>query len=178
MTKSSAKTRADQVREWYEQYGPALVAYASSILGERSSAEDALQQVFLKLLRGAMELPSPARPYLFSAVRNAALSMTRKSRRDVPLADEAGPDNKCEQWFQAPAELGYWSAKLEGAIRELPQEQGEVLIMRIWGEMSFDEIATVLAISINTVASRYRYALAKLRERMQPLEVGNEHTAK
>jgi RNA polymerase sigma-70 factor (ECF subfamily) len=172
MINNFAKPRSDQLREWYEQYGPALLAYASSILGERSNAEDALQQVFFKLLRGNMELPSTARPYLFSAVRNAALSMTRKSRRDVPMDDSTEPANKSEQWFEAPAELGYWNAKLESAIRELPQEQSEVLVMRIWGEMAFDEIAAVLEVSINTVASRYRYALAKLRAQMQPFEVG------
>ena len=174
----SAKSRSDEVRGWYEQFGPALVAYASSVLGDRSRAEDALQQVFLKLLKGNIEVPSPAKPYLFRAVRNTALSMTRCSNRDVPLEDEGQRGSTYQQWFEAPAELGYWSTKLESAIRELPVEQSEVLVMKIWGEMTFDEIATVLDISMNTVASRYRYALAKLRERMQPFEVQNEHAAK
>ena len=80
----SAKSRSDEVRGWYEQFGPALVAYASSILGDRSRAEDALQQVFLKLLKGNIEVPSPAKPYLFRAVRNTALSMTRRSNRHRP----------------------------------------------------------------------------------------------
>ena len=103
---------------------------------------------------------------------------TRCSNRDVPLEDEGQRGSTYQQWFEAPAELGYWSTKLESAIRELPVEQSEVLVMKIWGEMTFDEIATVLDISMNTVASRYRYALAKLRERMQPFEVQNEHAAK
>src|SRR5207302_2869076 len=59
------KSRSDEVRGWYEQFGPALVAYASSVLGDRGRAEDALQQVFLKLLKGNIEVPSPAKPYLF-----------------------------------------------------------------------------------------------------------------
>ncbi len=173
--KRSAKSRSDEVREWYEQFGPALVAYASSILGDRGSAEDALQQVFLKLLKGNIEVPNPAKPYLFRAVRNTAFSMTRRSNHDVPLAGEEEAGNARQRWFEAPAELGYWSAKLESAIQELPLEQSEVLTMKIWGELTFDEIATVLDISINTAASRYRYAIAKLRELMQPFEVQNEH---
>ena len=181
MLKRSSQSRRDEVQRCYEQHGAALVAYASSILGDRSRAEDALQQVFFKLLKGKMELPEPARPYLFRAVRNAALSMMRRNVHEVqePGASEDGskPQNPGDSWFEAPAELGYWTGKLESAIRTLPPEQSEVLVMRIWGEMTFDEIAAVLDISINTVASRYRYALAKLRERMQPLEVRNEHAA-
>lgn len=183
MSERTAKSRSDEVQRWYEQHGPALVAYASSILGERSRAEDALQQVFYKLLKGKMEVTEPGKAYLFRAVRNTALSMTQRSGREVALNDEVAERGKRtartgEGWFEAPAELSYWNSKLESAIRELPPEQSEVLVMRIWGEMKFDEIASVLDISINTVASRYRYALATLRERMQPFEVRNEHAAK
>jgi RNA polymerase sigma-70 factor (ECF subfamily) len=173
--KRSAKSRSDEVRKWYEEFGPALVAYASSVLGDRSSSEDALQQVFLKLLKGDIEVPTPAKPYLFRAVRNTALSHIGRSSRNVPLEKEGETGTTREQWFEAPVELGYWSAKLENAVQELPLEQREVLVMKIWGEMTFNEIATVLDISMSTVASRYRYAIAKLRELMQSIEVRNEH---
>ncbi len=183
MSERPAKSRKDEIQRWYEQYGPVLVTYASSILGERSRAEDALQEVFYKLLKGKMEVTAPEKAYLFRAVRNTALSMARRSGREVVLdggaAEHGGPTARTgDGWFEAPAELSYWSSKLESAIRELPTEQSEVLVMRTWGEMKFDEIASVLEISINTVASRYRYALATLRERMQPFEARNEHAAK
>jgi RNA polymerase sigma-70 factor (ECF subfamily) len=183
MIKRSTKSRSDQVRLWYEQHGAALVAFACSILGDRSNAEDALQQVFFKLLKGKMEVPEPPKPYLYRAVRNAAISIMRRGGHEVFLEDQiredgAEPGRKHEGWFEAPAELGYWSTKLEKAIRELPAEQSEVLVMRIWGEMTFDEIAVVLEVPMNTVASRYRYALVKLRERIHPFEVSNEHAAK
>ncbi len=87
MSERSAKSRRDEVQRWYEQHGPALVAYASAILGERSRAEDALQQVFYKLLKGKLEVSEPEKPYLFRAVRNTALSMTRRSGREVSLDD-------------------------------------------------------------------------------------------
>ena len=89
MSERSAKSRRDEVQRWYEQHGPALVAYASAILGERSRAEDALQQVFYKLLKGKMEVPAMEKAYLFRAVRNTALSMARRNRREVALDDEA-----------------------------------------------------------------------------------------
>jgi RNA polymerase sigma-70 factor, ECF subfamily len=177
-TKNSGKSGSDAVREWYEQYGPALVAYACSILGDRGSAEDVLQQVFLKLLKGNIAVPDPAvKPYLFRAVRNTALNFSQQNSRNVVL-ETVETEETHQRWFEAPAELLHWSAKLESALRELPVEQSEVLTMKIWGEMTFDEIATVLEVSINTVASRYRYAIAKLRELMQPFEVQSEHATK
>ncbi len=54
--------------------------------------------------------------------------------------------------------------EVERALRELPPEQREVVLMRVWGEMTLEEIAVVLDVPANTVASRYRYALGKLRE--------------
>lgn len=174
------KSRHDQVQGWYEQHGRALVAYLCSVLGDRTSAEDVLQQVFLKLLKGNVEVPGEAvKAYLFRAVRNTALNLAQRNSRstsfDTTMKETQG---KGQQWFEAPVELGYWSTKLEEAVRDLPAEQGEVLVMRIWGEMTFEEIATVLDISINTAASRYRYAIGKLREILQHFEVQNEHAAK
>jgi RNA polymerase sigma-70 factor (ECF subfamily) len=50
----------------------------------------------------------------------------------------------------------------------LPEEQRQVLVLHLWGGLSFEEIASTLAVSANTAASRYRYALQKLRAAMQP----------
>ena len=175
----SRKSRNDQVQGWYVQYGPALVAYLCSMLGERGSAEDVLHQVFVKLLKGSVEVPGDAaKPYLFRAVRNAAINLAQQRSRDVSFEASEERTDAVEPWFDAPVELGYWSAKLETAIRGLPGEQSEIVVMRIWGEMTFEEIATVTNVSINTVASRYRYAISKLRELLQPFEVHNERAAK
>ena len=53
---------------------------------------------------------------------------------------------------------------LQSALRMLPDEQREVLVLRIWGQLMFDEAAAVIGVSPNTAASRYRYGLAKLKE--------------
>jgi RNA polymerase sigma-70 factor (ECF subfamily) len=174
------KSRNDQVQGWYNQHGPALVAYLCSVLGDRTSAEDVLQQVFLKLLKGNVEVTGEAvKAYLFRAVRNTALNLARRNSRNTSLdTNRRETEGAEQQWFEAPVELGYWSTKLENAVRGLPAEQREILVMRIWGEMTFDEIATVLDVSINTVTSRYRYAIGKLREMLQHFEVQNEPAAK
>jgi len=152
----TAKLRYEDVQELYQNHGAALLAYASALLGDRSAAEDALQQVFLKLLSGRVPAPAQARPYLFRAVRNTALNSHRARARIVPLDDQ--------QWLARPAGMIDAGVEVEKAMRALPQEQREVVVMRVWGEMTLEEIATVLDVPANTVASRYRYALDKLRE--------------
>ena len=67
--------------------------------------------------------------------------------------------------FAAPAALDGLATDLEAALRELPEEQREVVLLRVWGEMTLGEAAQVLAVPLNTAASRYRYAVAKLRQR-------------
>jgi RNA polymerase sigma-70 factor (ECF subfamily) len=154
----AAKLRYEDVQELYREHGPALLAYAAALLGERAAAEDVLHQVFLKLLGGQFEFPSEARPYLFRAVRNTALNSRRSRARDVPLD---------EQWLIKPVDAVDAGLALEQALRELPVEQREVVVMHVWGAMTLEDIAKVLELSSNTVASRYRYGLRKLREIMQ-----------
>jgi RNA polymerase sigma-70 factor (ECF subfamily) len=152
----AAKLRYEDIQELYQEHGAALLAYASALLGDRTSGEDVLQQVFLKLLAGRVPVPAEARPYLFRAVRNTALNSRRAGARTVPLDDHS--------WLMNPAGMMEAGIELEKAMETLPSEQREVVVMRVWGEMTLEEIATVLDVPANTVASRYRYALDKLRE--------------
>jgi len=151
----AAKLTYAEVQDLYQQHGPALLAYAASLLGSRALAEDILHQVFIGLLSKA-EQPTEARPYLFKCVRNCALNMRRNGARMVSLDEQ--------QWLVKPQGMMEAGLEVERSLRGLPPEQREVVLMRVWGEMTLEEIATVLDVPANTVASRYRYALAKLRE--------------
>lgn len=150
----AARLTHEEVQDLYRQYGPALLAYATNLLADRGAAEDVLHQVFLKLL-GMSRLPEDPRPYLFKAMRNRALNAIRSKARLGPLDGQ--------EWLVRPPGLADAAVEAESAIRELPPEQREVVVMRIWGEMTFAEIARILQVSENTAASRYRYALNKLR---------------
>src|SRR5689334_21156348 len=119
----AAKLRYEDVQELYREHGAALLAYVAALLGERAAAEDVLHQVFLKLLGGRLEVPADARPYLFRAVRNAALNSRRSRARDVPQ----GKDE--QQWLAKAAKDVDASLELEKAIRELSVEQREVVVM-------------------------------------------------
>lgn len=150
----AARLTYDDVQELYRQHGPALLAYSTSLLGNRAGAEDVLHQVFLELLKKA-ELPVDPRPYLFKAVRNRTLNAFRGNARLQSLDGQ--------EWLVKPAGMVEAALELEQAMRELPPEQREVVVMRIWGDMTLAEVASVLEIPENTAASRYRYALNKLR---------------
>ena len=146
------------IERLYEELGPVLLAYARSIVQDFAEAEDVLQQVFLKLMASGSAQPSEPRPYLFRAVRNTCLNHRRSEARQRASRSEP-------PMFTAPAPLDGLATDLETALRDLPVEQREVLVLRVWGEMTLAEAAQVLDVPLNTAASRYRYAVAKLRER-------------
>lgn len=162
----AAKLRYEDVQDLYREHGAALLAYTAALIGDRSAAEDVLQQVFLKLLGGALKFPEGPRPYLFRAVRNTALNLHRLRARAVPLDEQ--------RWFIQPAEALETGLALEKALQQLPEEQREVVVMHIWGGLTMDEIAKLLELSPNTVASRYRYGLGKLREIMRGYQADDE----
>jgi RNA polymerase sigma-70 factor (ECF subfamily) len=148
---------SEVVRRLYEEHGRALLAYASALLRDPSAAEDVLHQVFLKLLgrRAAIEGPSAA--YLFRAVRNGALNHIRGQSREVELDDAV-------LWLESPGASRETVLALQSALQRLPLEQREVVVLHIWGQLTFEEAAAIAGVSPNTAASRYRYGLAKLKE--------------
>jgi RNA polymerase sigma-70 factor (ECF subfamily) len=150
----------DEVRRLYEVHGRALLAYACAFLHDPSEAEDVLHQVFLQLLgHGATGISSPG--YLFRAVRNRALNQLRGRSREVALD---GVLDGGVQWLESPSASTETALALQSALGRLPQEQREVIVLRVWGQMTFEEVAGVVGVSPNTAASRYRYGLAKLSE--------------
>lgn len=146
----------------YDQHGAALYRYALMLLADPAAAEDAVQQVFASVLRGRL-LADPGKDvhYLRRAVRNECFSMLRRRMRREPdamplLEPRAGQDDRPDERLA-----------LEQAIRGLPAEQREVVHLHVFEGLTFQEIAGASAASINTVASRYRYALARLREALK-----------
>ena len=147
----------DDAHRLYDEHGRALLAYACALLRDPSAAEDVLHQVFLNVLRGRAAVADDPKSYLFRAVRNTALNHIRGQSREVELAD-AGV------WLESPDGSVETAVALQSALKTLPAEQREVIVLKIWGELTFDEAAAVIGVSPNTAASRYRYGLAKLKE--------------
>ena len=117
--------------------------------------------VFLNLLRTRPNVPESAAAYLYRAVKNAALNAQRDRARESPLGGD-------EAWFTHHSGNFEAALTLQRALADLPEEQREAVVMRIWSGMTLEEVAEATGVPLNTAASRYRYALAKLRERLTP----------
>lgn len=159
---SSTKLDREHVRTLYERHGPALLAYAASLLQDRAASEDVLHQVFMKLLQRGPAINGQPLHYLYRAIRNTAFNYRRHHARELELATNG-------LWLESPPGMEETGLALHSALAELPDEQREIMVLHVWGQMTFEEAAAALDISPNTAASRYRYALAKLKERLQPL---------
>ncbi len=146
----------------YDAYAAPLYRYLLTLLAGEQDAEDALQEVFLGLLRrgGKAAIRDP-QAYLFRAARNQALMARRKrGRRDKEQSAAALSwidPGQCDPGSRAVA------VDIDRAVQQLPAEQREVLALRLSEGMAFREIGEVLRVSTNTAASRYRLALARLR---------------
>jgi RNA polymerase sigma-70 factor (ECF subfamily) len=150
----------------YDRYAGRLYRAALAMLGRREDAEDALQDVFTAMVRSRRKLleVSDLTAYLFTALRRAA-GRIAESRARHPTASQA-----VEQMHAEPdctRSYSLHSDRLVQARRALPAEQREVIALKIDGELTFAEIGQVLCISPNTAASRYRYALEKLRRSLK-----------
>jgi RNA polymerase sigma-70 factor (ECF subfamily) len=145
----------------YDRLGPALFRVARVMLGSREDAEDVVQEVFVGLVRARHKLAGVdnLRAYAFAALRRAAVR-SAGARRERPVA----PQDLAGVAAPEPAALGAErAAQLERALRALPAEQRELIALKVDGGLTFAEVAGLLGISANTAASRYRYALEKLR---------------
>ncbi len=145
-------------RELLARHGPALVLFARQWLGRHADAEDAVQDGFVRLLN-ARRTPDDRLAYLYACVRTAAIDAARtRARRKRVDEKRATPESV---FAEAPEQAELASA-VDAALGGLPVEQREVVVMKIWGGLTFSQIAAALDLSPNTVASRYRYAIERL----------------
>jgi RNA polymerase sigma-70 factor (ECF subfamily) len=158
--RQAASLLSDQaVAAVYDACAAGLYRYALMILADRQGAEDAVQQAFAKLLSrrdraAGLECPEA---YLRAAVRNECYSLLRSRRREPPredgLLEIADPAHGRDDERLA----------IEGALRELPPDQREVVFLKVYEGLTFREIGERLGEPANTAASRHRYAMEKLR---------------
>jgi RNA polymerase sigma-70 factor (ECF subfamily) len=167
-----APLSADQLARLYDEYAAGLYRYAVVVLADASAAEDVVQQVFTRVATGASKIDEPDR-YLRRAVRNECYSRLAARRTEpAPAGDarallEAVPEATERT---DPAER----LALEAALRDLPVEQREVVVMKVYEGLTFEEIAAETGVTVNTAASRYRYALDKLRNALAPANVARD----
>lgn len=143
---------------WWNRWGEELFAYARGLLGRRADAEDTVSQVFLALAQRSSDrapIENP-RAYLYTAVRHQALRVPRDSEQPLPLDED--------RWVEPRGTNSVEEAlDLERELAALPQEQREVVLLKVFQRWTFAEIAELTETSPNTVASRFRYGIQRLR---------------
>ena len=155
----------DALRRIYEKYKDDLLGLAITLLRDRSVGEDVVHDVFVSFAEttGSFRLSGTLKGYLSTCVANGARDRNRlKSGLSAGLdaAEVAGSNS------DGPVEHAMGreeSGRLQDLLGRLAYEQREVIVLHLHHGMRFREIAKALGVSINTVQSRYRYGLKKLR---------------
>jgi RNA polymerase sigma-70 factor, ECF subfamily len=166
ITRTGAGDR-DAFEKLYKRYARPVFGLALRRLGDRSRAEEALQETFTSVWRSASTYRperGPGAPWLYGVARNAIVDRTRVRHEppaevpDEPSLD-AGPDEQAE---------GSWTAwRVHRALEALPEREREVVALAYWSDLSQSEVAERLGIPLGTVKTRTRAALAHLAEQLE-----------
>lgn len=147
----------NQCQRLYDAKAAQMILYGRALGLSHAEAEDVLQETFLAVMRRD-SLPDCLEHYCLRVFRNRALNYRRGWLRRLAREWES------QRWFE-PAEAP--DAREQAAVSrlaELPAEQREVIVLKIWQGCTFEQIAALAEISPNTAAARYRYGLQKLRK--------------
>src|SRR6185437_4398209 len=133
-----------ELTDCFEGNAPALLLYARQWL-ERSGAEDVVQEAFVRLMLARLK-PGNARAWLYRATRNLAIAQWRTNKRRKRRETIAARDEPVfEEFFDHDGRV---AARY---LNELPQEQREVIVLRIWGQLKLAEIAAVNGLGVSSV---------------------------
>jgi len=158
-------------KDWFDAHGPKLLLCARLWTRSLADAEDVVQEAFVRYWRHQRDLPGDPRALLVTSVRRAALDLARRESRRALREERAAQDDAEHGVFFAPqpGDDAERRREIEAALQRLSVEQREVLVLKIWQELTFEQIGESLGIPPNTAASRYRYALGALRKELKPL---------
>ena len=168
---ASSSGMPDELERLYDAHAQALFAFVLNVTRHEADTRDVLQDVFVKLASRPALLDGirDERGFLLRMAHHAALDGLRRratrARRHEAFSAEmdsifAPSDSADEQAFRET---------VSAIMAELPPEQRAVVHLKLWEGLTFEDIADALGISPNTAASRYRYALDKLRAPLRPL---------
>jgi len=144
----------------YTRRGAEFILYGRALGLSHNEAEDVLQDTFMAMLRKE-EAPLQPEHYCVRAFRNRALNYRRSFWRRLTRELEA------RNWFEHSAVESEEERALTRALEELPGEQREAIVLKIWHRHTFEEIGSLLSLSPHTVAGRYRYGLQKLKRQLK-----------
>lgn len=175
MDESPAAGRIDW-SAWLAEYGPRLLIYARQQCRSEADAEDVMQDALVQLVHaveGGSFTGTHAQwcSYAYTAIRHLAMDRGRHEqvRQRYAASQQETLQEGAEEtpWLSSAADDEYLRKKIETLLRKLSPEFAEVVVLHIWGEHTFQQIADMTGNKLATITSRYRYALQALRKELE-----------
>jgi RNA polymerase sigma-70 factor (ECF subfamily) len=171
---------ASDWKAWLAENGPRLLVFARGWGGSQHDAEDLLQEAILRLWHYQADKGGgpPDLPLAFSTLRFCGLNLHRsESRRKKREESIVYLNDFQDVWLDPLLEDDEEAVFLREAVHNLSPKLRDVVVMKIWGGLTFLQISETLAISPNTAASRYRYALEQLAHELRQLKEARHASA-
>ncbi len=151
-------------KSWFARHGAKLLLFARQQARNPADAEDLLQEAFVRMWRLYGHTGEVAPGLVFRGIRRLAIDWARSHDRRILREDKVAAFSETSEAFERSLERDERQSALLRAMERLPDEQKEVITLKVWGDQTFDEISRILDVSLNTAASRYRYAMEKLKK--------------
>ncbi len=149
-------------RRWLEDYAPKFLLFARQQARSEADAQDLVQEAVVEAAQRQDDGRPPPPPLVFATLRRRAIDLARREDRRSGR-ERAAMEPLSESWFDTSVEDRELRQLIQSAMSRLPDIYREVITLKVWGGLTFAEIADTLGIPANTAASRYRYGLVELR---------------
>jgi RNA polymerase sigma-70 factor (ECF subfamily) len=160
-----------ELERLYDDHAQALFAFLLNFTRDEDDTRDVLQEVFVKVARqpAALSAARDQRAFLLRLAHNAAIDLMRRRGTRSKYQEQFAAEQLSQFAVSADPDEAAFRAELSAALGKLPPEQRAVVHLKLWEGLTFEQVAAALDIPPNTAASRYRYALDKLRDLLRPL---------
>ncbi len=149
-------------RQWLECHASRFLLFARQQTQSEADAQDLVQEALVEASRPEGNQFPPAPALVFTIIRRRAIDLARRETRRANR--ESASTSDAEFWFDTGLEDREHAELLQNAMKRLPDIYREVIMLKIWGELTFAEIGVAVGVPANTAASRYRYGLGELRK--------------
>ena len=164
---------ANAWKQWLAENGPRLLLFARGWSNTREDAEDLVQEAILRMWHHQADHghTPPDLPLVFSTIRFCGLNLHRSETRRRKREESVIYLNDFQDvWLDPLLEEDEEAVILRNSLQKLSPKLREVVVMKFWGGLTFQQISETLAISPNTAASRYRYALEQLAHELRRIK--------
>jgi RNA polymerase sigma-70 factor, ECF subfamily len=159
----NGKVTQSDWEQWLAEHAPKFLLFARQQVRFEADAQDLVQEAVVECWQRQLPDIPPAAGLIFATIRRRAIDLGRREDRRAGREAVAACETPLE-WFDSGVEERERALLMQEAMSKLPDIYRDVLTLKVWGELTFAEIAQALEIPANTAASRYRYGLVELRK--------------